>query len=167
MLIMAGKRGRPPKPISVENEKKCMEYYEDFKSAAYAASRLGLNRRTVELYYQKFAATELVETNESFIARQTAVKNTALKKMDELIEKAKAQIERVELSDSDYSPEGINMERLLQKSITDLNDLYHKKADMEMTPTLNVHINAEIEKRFGHLNEPTKETKPTSNKSDK
>jgi hypothetical protein len=45
------------------------------------------------------------------------------------------------------------MERLLQKSITDLNSLYQDKASIEMSPTLDIHIEAEIEKKYGQPDE--------------
>jgi hypothetical protein len=143
------KRGRPSKPKQTKIEKDCLEHYENYESAGYAASQLKLNRHTVESYFQKFAAKEIEVTNEMFIQRQRATKARVLVKLDGLIALSKAQIERVTLSDTDYSTEGVNQERLLQKSITDLNNLYQDKASIEMTPTLDIHIEAEIEKKYG------------------
>ena len=84
-----------------------------------------------------------------------------LSKIDKFIVKAHNQINRFEklLGDGDVSPEGINIERLLQKSITDVNSLYQQKASLEMTPTLDIHIQSEIEKKFGHISEATPEPK--------
>lgn len=142
---------RPTKKQEAKNYKDCLEYYEDFKSAGYAAARLGLNRHTVESYYRKYAALEITPTTEEFIKSQVGVKARALTKLDRFIDKANAQIARFEslLTVADASPEGINMERLLQKSITDLNNLYGQKAALELTPTLDIHIDSEIAKRFG------------------
>lgn len=151
---MPNPRGRPIKALSAKNEIDCKAHYENYESAGYAASLLGLHRRTVEIYFQRFAAEEIEETNIQFIQRQRATKARVIFKLDELIAKTQAQMDRVELKSSDYSPEGINMERLLQKSITDMNTLLQDKASIEMTPTLDIHIEAEIEKKYG---EPDKD----------
>lgn len=168
---MAGKRGRPSKPRQAENEKNCLEYYEDFKSAGYTAKKLKLNRHTVEEYYQKFAAKEIEETNKEFIANQRATKRRVLSKIDGLIDKAQHQIERCEslLDDEnpEITPEAINFEKILQKSITDLNSLYQQRADIEMTPTLDIHIEAEIEKKYGEFNETNAITKQTGKSKSK
>ena len=150
---------RPAKKKEASNEQKSQIFYEDYKSAGYAAKILKLNRHTVEKYYQKFQKQELKETNESFIASQRATKNRVIEKLDDTIEKAKAQIKRCEgmLGDEgDNSTEGINFERILQKAVTDLANLYQQKAEIEITPTLDIHIAAEIEKRNGQL--PKKNT---------
>ena len=150
------KGGRPSVPKQTENEKKCLVYYEDYKSAGYAALQLNLNRQTVEKYYQKFRAKEIEETNEEFIKRQHVTKIMVVTKMDLMIGKAQAQIKRFETllgETGDVSPEGINIERLLQKSITDMTALEQQKAELEMTPTLDLHIAAEIEKKYAKFNE--------------
>lgn len=147
------KGGRPSRPKQTKNEKDCLAYYEDYKSAGYAAKLLQLNRQTVEKYFQKFAAQEIEVTNEMFIQRQRATKIRVLLKIDELITKSQAQIDRVELSDTDYSTEGVNQERLLQKSLTDMNQLLQDKAAIEMTPTLDIHIEAELDKKYGKPSE--------------
>lgn len=150
---MANKAGRPSKPKQTKIEKDCLEHYENYESAGYAAEQLKLNRHTVEAYFQKFAALEIEVTNEMFIQRQRATKARVLGKMDELIAKCKAQIDRVTLSDTDYSTEGVNQERLLQKSLTDMNTLLQDKAAIEMTPTLDIHIEAELDKKYGKPSE--------------
>jgi hypothetical protein len=146
-------KGRPSKPKQTKIEKDCLEHYENYESAGYAAQLLGLNRHTVEKYFQNFAAKEIEITNEMFIQRQRATKARVLIKLDGLIAKLKAQIDRVELSDTDYSTEGVNQERLLQKSITDMNQLIQDKAAIEMTPTLDIHIEAELDKKYGQPSE--------------
>lgn len=155
------KGGRPSAPKQTLNEKKSLEYYEDFKSAGYAAKKLGLNRQTVEKYYQKFRAMEIEETNTEFIQRQRAAKAHTIEKLDEIAEKMESQINRVTLEDTDYTTEGVNQERLLQKSLSDAASLYQQKADMEMTPTLDIHIDAEIEKKYGEYNEANAISKQT------
>jgi hypothetical protein len=150
---------RPSKNTQTANEKKCIIFYEDYKSAGYAAKKLELNRHTVEKYYQKFAAKEIEETNKSFIEKQRATKNRVIEKMDELIEEGREQLKRCKGmlgSDGDNSTEGINFERILQKCVIDLSNLYQQKAEIEMTPTLDIHIAAEIEKRYGELSKTTK-----------
>ena len=145
--------GRPPKPLSAKHEKECLEHYELYESAGYTAQQLKLNRHTVERYFQKFAAEEIEVTNDMFIQRQRATKARVITKLDGLIAKAQAQISRIELSETDITPEGVNFERLLQKSITDLNQLLQDKAAIEMTPTLDIHIEAELDKKHGQLSE--------------
>ena len=150
------KGGRPSRPKQTKNEKDCLEQYEDYKSAGYAAKLLGLNRQTVEKYFQAFAAKEIEVTNEMFIQRQRATKARVLEKIDDLINRSQAQINRVTIEGQDYSTEGVNMERLLQKSITDMNQLLQDKAAIEMTPTLDIHIEAELDKKYGQPSESNK-----------
>lgn len=150
------KGGRPSKPKQTKNELDCLTYYEDYKSSGYTAKLLGLNRQTVEKYFQKFAAKEIEVTNEMFIQRQRATKIRVIAKIDDLITRSQAQIDRVTLSDTDYSTEGVNQERLLQKSITDMNQLLQDKAAIEMTPTLDIHIEAELDKKYGQPSESNK-----------
>jgi hypothetical protein len=154
-----GKVGQPPKPKQAKHEKACQIFYEDYKSAGYAAKALKLHRHTVEKYYRKFQSQELAETNESFIASQRATKNRVIEKLDDMISRAEAQLERCEGmtgSDGDESTAGQNYERIAQKSITDISNLYQQKADIEMTPTLDIHLAAEIEKRYAELSTKTK-----------
>lgn len=158
-----GKSGRPTKDKEISNRKRCMEYYENYQSAGFAAQQLGLNRNTVDKYYQEFSTKEIAETNKSFIERQRMVKNRVLTKIDIFIDKANKQIERFENllgQEGELSPDGVNFERLLQKSITDVNNLYQQKASLEMTPTLDIHIEAELEKKYGHISENDTITKP-------
>lgn len=138
-----------------------MVYYEDYKSAGYAAEQLGLNRHTVEKYYQKFRSKEIEESNAEFIKRQHVTKIMVVTKMDKMIAESQAQIDRFKslLTEADASPEGINFERLLQKSITDMTALEQQKAELEMTPTLDLHIAAEIEKKYAKFNEEDSITK--------
>jgi len=163
---MARQKGKTATPKQTANEVKCMEYYEDFKSAGFAALKLGLHRHTVEKYYQKFRAKEIEETNEGFIQRQRAAKAQTVVKLDIIADQMEDQIKRVTLESTDYTTEGVNQERLLQKSLTDAASLYQQKADMEMTPTLDIHISAEIEKKYGEYNEANAITKPTGKSKD-
>jgi hypothetical protein len=150
------KAGRKGKAKESANEIKALAYYEDYKSAGYAALQLDLNRHTVERYYTKFRAKEIEQTNEEFIKRQHVTKTMVVTKMDIMIAKAQKQIARFESligDEGDVTPEGINFERLLQKSITDMTALEQQKAELEMTPTLDLHIAAEIEKKYAKFNE--------------
>lgn len=155
------KAGRKGKAKESANKIKALAYYEDYKSAGYAAKQLDLNRHTIERYFTEFANKEINQTNAEFIARQHVVKKMVIVKMDEMIVIAEAQIERFtsQLPESDTSPEGINYERLLQKSITDMTALEQQKAELEMTPTLDLHIAAEIEKKYAKFNEENSITK--------
>lgn len=166
---MVNKKGRPPPSTSVEYEKKCMEYYEQFKSAGYAAEKLGIHRHTAEAYYKKFKSKELEETDDEFIQGQRYAKAMTIKKLDELLEKADSQIERCEVmvGDGDTSTEGINFERILQRSIMDAKELSFQKAELIMTPTLDLEIVAAIAKRDGQPSEDTTTTKPESKKRSK
>jgi len=152
---MVDKAGRKGKAKESANKIKALAYYEDYKSAGYTAKQLDLNRHTVERYFTDFAAKEINQTNEEFIARQHVVKKMVIEKMDEMIDIAQAQVDRFTglLTEADTSPEGINIERLLQKSITDMTALQQQKAELEMTPTLDLHIAAEIEKKYAKFNE--------------
>jgi DNA-binding transcriptional regulator YhcF (GntR family) len=151
--LKTNRGGKESSPKQSDNEKKSLVFYEKYLSAGYAAKELGLHRHTVEKYYQKFRNQEIEETTADFIKRQKSVKARVLERIDDLIMKAQAQVTRCELSETDYTPEGIQMERLLQKSITDLNSLYQDKASIEMSPTLDIHIEAEIEKKYGQPDE--------------
>lgn len=140
MLIMAGKT---TKRIA-ENEKKCLEYYENWKSASYAAKEIGINRHTVEKYYQKFRATELEQTTEDFIARQRMSKDKCLQKLDEMIDHLEKSIERytdlIEDESLDVTADGQRVESQFHRCVVELAQLYQQKGDIESTATLDIKI---------------------------
>lgn len=144
-MFLAGKRGRPSIPKESDNEKKCLEYYQKWKSAAFTADKLGLNRHTVEKYFKKFKELEIEEKEEEFIQRQRMAKNLCLGKLDAIIDHLETQIERytnVLTKDDETENDGDaqRIEAHMTKVATELSSLYQQKADLEMTATLDINV---------------------------
>jgi hypothetical protein len=162
--------GRPTKKEEANHEKECMKYYESFKSAAYAAEQIGIHRHSAEEYYKKFKKLELEEPTEEFIQGQRYAKAMTIRKLDKLDEKVDNQIKRCEgfLGETgDVTADGINFERILQRSLMDSKEMSFQKAELIMTPTLDLEIVAAIAKRDGESNKETTESKPTGKKRSK
>jgi len=149
---MAGKRGRPSKPKESMNETQCLEYYQMWKSAAFTATKLKLNRHTVEKYFEKFRQKEVEEKNDQFVQRQRMAKNLCIGKLDEMIEHLEQQIGRYSNlmtgEGLDITPDGQRVESQYTKSVAELSTLYQQKADIEMTATMDVKVDELVREKY-------------------
>lgn len=152
------RRGRPSKAKQTANEKKMEEYYHNWKSAIYTAKQLGLNRHTVEKYFQKLRATEIEEKGEEFKARQRNAKNQCLAKLDEIIHHKERQLQRFEdivrdNNSTDTADDSQRFEVNYSRISTDLANLYQQKADIEMSATLDVKLEELVQEKYAEFSE--------------
>ena len=165
-------RTGPKKPqVKADIEKQAIEYYKQFKSAAWAAHHLDCGVHLIEGIYRKYAQVEIEDTNTDFINHQRIAKRTYLIMVDDLLQTAQNQLKDIEsnITDTDmatnYDNTKYDWERLKQSQLKVISELMDKKTALELSPTLDISIAAALEEKHGQFSEQnsitnTKESKP-------
>lgn len=120
-----------------------MDHYNQFHSASYTAHVTGINRNTVNHYFNEFNETLVEFTNKEFINNQKRVWDQALCKADMILDDLEKQLIRIRKRIENANPDEIDIIKLepLYLSINKfLYEAYGHKAAIEITPSLSISI---------------------------
>jgi len=149
------KRGRPSKAKQTNIRKKCLEEYENYHTAGFAAKNLHMNRHTVEKYFREFQESEIEETTRDFVLRQRAAKNRVLTRLDEILDKLYGQLSDIEgvLADDKHGENHDigKYEYMRTQILSKLSDILQQKESIEITPTLDISIDRYLEEKYGQF----------------
>lgn len=151
------KRGRPEIQDQTKLRRELLEYWTKNRSAAFTARDTGHNIKTVQNYFRAFAEEIQEETNQEFITKQKAVKLNALAAMDELIIESQNQLDSIK-EKCEEDPDNSSWESIRAAIIKDQMDFINKKADLEVSPTLDIDLDRLVEEKLAEQpsNDPEK-----------
>jgi hypothetical protein len=140
------KRGHPTNKERADTRKTLFEYWSKNRSALFTAEDSGINVKTVNAYFKEFASTITEEMNQDFIEKQKAVKAQAVKAMDALIIESETQLSEIKEKCED-DPENTGWENIRASIIKDQMAFINEKANLEISPTLDVDLDSILEKK--------------------
>lgn len=141
------KRGRPEVTEQTKLYKALQTRFERGESIAYAAREEKVNIKTVQNYYREFREKMVEQTDQDFINRQKIAKEFALAGLDEDLQKLRTQFdELVQLCEDD--PENSAWQSIRLQVTAKMAELKQQKADLEMSPTLDVSLEQMVEERL-------------------
>lgn len=152
------KRGHPTKKDQVDLRKTLFEFWSKNRSVAYTAEQTKTNIKTVTAYFKEFAESITEDMNEDFIKRQKAVKQQALKAMDEMMVESETQLEEIKEKCAD-DPENTSWESIRASIIRDRMAFINEKANLEISPTLDVDLEELVEERLANSSTGTDKAK--------
>lgn len=132
-------RGRPTKGKTTDIKKTLLEYFEDNKSAAYTARKTGHDIKTVYSYFKAFSEELNERIDNDFVCRQKRAKEMVIAKLEEDIEELTQQLDDIKKKCED-DPENSAWESLRLAIVSKRADVLQQKADIEMTPTIDVSL---------------------------
>lgn len=151
------KRGKPSAGEQSKLYKDTLEHFEKGHSAVFTARELSVNRNTVDKYFAEFREKMIESMDKDFINRQKTAKEFALAGLDSDLEKLNEQYDDVDAKCKD-DPENSAWESIKTQIISRMADIRQQKADLEMSPTLDVSLEQLVEER---MDESSAETKGT------
>ncbi len=87
--------GKPSKGKQDKNRAACLEHYNKYHTATYAAEKTGLNRNTVMTYYKEFSEIWKEQENTDFITTQHNALDKAASELDRRREDLETQLKEI------------------------------------------------------------------------
>ncbi len=170
-ITIQNKGGRPSKKKQVELNKILVSHFNKYHSAAYTSEVTGINRHTVNSYFNEYCETQIEETTRDFVNKQKNAKDKALAALDRRIEDFELQLadvgKRIKLvekseagnqgDDTILSPEWSKLQFLRLNINQNLAKIVDQKATLEITPTIDISLE-NIEGQFAKSDEGVKST---------
>jgi len=158
---MKGKAGHPPVKEQAKNRKILQEHFDKGHNVLYTARLTKLNRNTVSKYFKEFGESLTEEMDESFLIKQKVSKETCIARMQEYIDMIDKEIKELDLKIVDEDEDEKVWRSQKHYLLVQVTNLIQQKADIEMTPTLDVSLEQMIEERIHEVQPNSPATKKT------
>ena len=143
---------RLAKNQQVTMKRKLRVYFERNQSASFAAQETGVNIKTACKYFNQWVE-KISEANElDFISRQKQYREQILFSFDIQLSHLYDTLETINLEIRKHEKKGTEIPRhLISHKLSTINlisSITTRKGELQVTPSLDEHIDMEIKKRF-------------------
>lgn len=150
---------RPKRQDGVKIRKELLGYFERGCNVLYTSQQSKHNRKTVTQHFKEFGEIFVEEVDNDFITKQKVVKETCIAQLQGYIDKIDSEIKSLEIEAKMDREDSKTYRAQMHYLLVQVCNLIQQKADIEMTPTIDVSLEQMIEERI-HEAEPTR-TKTT------
>lgn len=136
-------RGRPKKTDTPKIREAIRVCFLNGDTILGAADKTGYNFKTINLYYKEFASEIIEKNDEDFIQRQKTAKEIALFRLNKVIDEISNHYGILkEKAADEFDNDSWDRNKLTAMSL--IGTLIQQRADIEMSPTLDVDIDSMV-----------------------